>query len=119
MVVVVSILTTPGATFFTIGAKLPLGSPSRGREVSSSGTFRAELDLVFSADLLVKADAAAPATDRAPASTTTGSLFRKYSNFVFITFSSSLDVAFGDQNLSGGLQICKNHPGVGGTQQAL
>jgi hypothetical protein len=89
---VVSILTTAGATFFTMGAKLPAGGVFRDREVSSKGMFKAGPSLFASSeDILVKASVE-PATARTLARTRTGSRFRTLS-FIFI-FNSMLFIGF-------------------------
>jgi len=104
-VVVVSILTTAGATFFTIGAKLPAGSAPRGTGVSSSGTLMAGgLDETVAVVLFEEADAV-PATARLPARMATGSGTVKSSNIVFINISVELDTLDHGRKLSGGLQF--------------
>src|SRR5690242_3818132 len=86
---VVTILTTPGATFFTTGAKLPRGRVSRGTGVSASGTSTESADALASlVDCWVKAKVD-PANTTAPAKLSAAHrLLRKFkSDFITVLIS--------------------------------
>src|SRR3989442_2486081 len=112
MVLIVSILTTPGTTVWTMGAKLPRGRPSRGTAVSSNGTLmRGVSDLALDPWLTASAE---PAATTAPAIAKADSRLRSVLDVVFIIMivlfivSVEFDTWRNDWKLSGTLQNCKN-----------